>query len=198
MSTLTPLLQTMLATCDARGLLTHYRDDLAVRDAETLADLGGWDRFVWLVGCTYSYVFPIGLHPQQHKEALEVAQARGKGFSSTPMACFIVTPAAAKPLREVTQQLLRDVLAASPCWTLSGRAVTDSRGMSMGTVDIEYIYEPRRGSWTAETRTQPRLPACKNALEYFAVSQAVATKGMWTTVFRADEVDASADQKVAA
>lgn len=188
----TDLLTLMLAECDARGLLTDYRDDLTGADAGTLTEMAGWDRFVWLVGATYSYLYPIGLHPEQHKHATAVIATRGTGFALSPLVCYIVSPKAAKPLREVTKEQVRDILATAACWTLRGREVVAPDGVVKGTADIVYTEDYQRGCSRADVTVVAKRPADQGFMELFTVSQAVSAKGMWTRVFRADETKVAA------
>ena len=142
------LLAVLVNEVDRRGLLSHYREDLTRIDRELLVSMPDWPEFFWIVGETFSYLVPVGLHDRAHQFIQEVLNVRKTAF----VARFGGVNGRLSP---IDSDAVSGYLRTKKTWTRVDTTVIDAKGDARAWLYLGFVCVPGRGSWKCEFDVRP-------------------------------------------
>lgn len=183
------LIESMLAFCNERGLLQHYRDDLLVHDRRVLSvNLPDWPCFVWVARKMGTYLYPVGFHPWQNESL--ISMLRNSDFGEDAVICWL-TPNDREPIKQVSAMAAVSKIAGMPCLRrvdsviVSGASKRNS-GQRLGYLSLDF-RERHQGyaifEYTAPCADETNSQALPESwVEQFALCEATAATDLFIKV----------------
>lgn len=175
------------------NLLTMYPEDFQVHDRALIESMPEWDRFLWMVDETFTYLFPIGLHQNVHEVALQALECRC--YSPSLRLCWIY-PGSNDPIEETDLADVRRVLLDQACYQRKGMTIVAPRAtaydscLDCGFMAIRYEFVMLENRWLANYSYAPKSGVFRSlseaAASVFASYEISKEKGLWTRVVQQD------------